>query len=160
MELIAQHNGKEVWFEELKRPYIFNVHFSDEKFVCAIFANDPTISVDEQNTISNQIIKSTCRYAVCAGYKCSSWDDSIDFARITNDPNFSPPDEDFVMTTWHENETVAEVLWFALTQTDFDENKFKKYLVLFIGAEEKIKIEVKNAIQETITEDWKGFEEQ
>lgn len=47
------------------------------------------------------------------GPDCSLWDDSIDLANIEKFKDRAIPDEQFVMTTWHEKETLQEVLRFA-----------------------------------------------
>lgn len=47
------------------------------------------------------------------GVNCSVWDDAVDHAtRKFYDPG-EIPDEGFVMTTWHTDETLEEVFWYA-----------------------------------------------
>lgn len=47
------------------------------------------------------------------GIDCSSWDDTVDEANLAK-WNFNEiPDENFIMTTWHENDSIQEVFWFA-----------------------------------------------
>lgn len=111
----------------MNKPYNFVSPFDGEAFVCIIFNNDPIISNDEQNKISDNLIASNCRYAVCAGHDCSSWDDSIDWAYISTDENYDPPDETFVMPTWHDDETVNDIMFFGLNNSNFDDHEFKRY---------------------------------
>jgi hypothetical protein len=47
------------------------------------------------------------------GRKCSSWDDSVDHANLERFDYSEIPDEDFVMTTWHENEPLCDVFFHA-----------------------------------------------
>lgn len=47
------------------------------------------------------------------GVDGSSWDDCVDMANIEQFDFKDIPSESFVMTTWHENETLSEVFWFA-----------------------------------------------
>ncbi|AWW75258.1 hypothetical protein CD351_12545 [Erythrobacter sp. KY5] len=47
------------------------------------------------------------------GHDCSSWDDSVDHALREKFNNQGVPDESFVMTTWHENEPLHEVFFYA-----------------------------------------------
>ena len=47
------------------------------------------------------------------GPDCSLWDDSIDWANIEKFKDRAIPDGQFVITTWHEKETLQEVLRFA-----------------------------------------------
>ncbi len=46
------------------------------------------------------------------------------------------PDEKLVMTTWHENEPLEDVVDFFLTSTDFGSHEFSNYLVLVVGHDE------------------------
>ena len=47
------------------------------------------------------------------GAECSEWDDSVDMANIEANHFESIPESKLVMTTWHENEALAEAFWFA-----------------------------------------------
>ena len=147
MEMLNKKGLKEIWLNQLDKPYNFVSPFDGEAFVCILFNNDPTISNDEQNNISDDLIAANCRYAVCAGYDCSSSDDSIDWAYISTDENYDPPDETMVMTTWHDDETVNDIMFFGLNNTNFDDHDFKRYLVLFIGHKNGLKEELKIAIK-------------
>ncbi|MDD5058648.1 MAG: hypothetical protein PHQ60_12330 [Sideroxydans sp.] len=66
-----------------------------------------------QSTIATWLVKSGCLYMMAWGKDCSSWDDAVDFANL-EEFNFGeiPEDKD-AMTTWHENEPLNEVFWFA-----------------------------------------------
>ncbi len=76
------------------------------------------------------------------GADASSWGDSLDMAFISTDPNFDPPDDRHVMTTWHNNETIQNVVWFALKNTNLDARVFHDYLALMIGANPDIEAEL------------------
>lgn len=146
MQWIGQRNGKNVWFDAQARPYRIVAPVAGKQFVCALFVADPAISDNERMRLSSEIVAAGCRYALCAGLNCAAWDDSIDFAHLETDPNFDPPDETFVMTTWHENESVAEVLEFALNSTDFDGNGFEHLLVLMLGDDPRLRSDLAAAL--------------
>ena len=59
------------------------------------------------------LVDTGCVYAMAWGLDCSLWDDSIDRANIERFKDREIPDAQFVMTTWHERESIEEVLWFA-----------------------------------------------
>jgi len=148
MKLIGRTKEKEVWFSSSNAPYNFQNPFDGEEYVCLIFNNDKEISTDDQKKLSKQIVMSGCRYAVCAGHDCSSWDDSIDYAYLETDENYNPPDSTFVMTSWHEDESVEEILNYAIHTTNFAENRFSKLLIFFVKEnqmlERNILKEIKN----------------
>ena len=148
MELLATRDKKQIWFHELSRPYRLDAHFPGELYVCILFANDETITKEEQAAVSEQLVRTGCRYAVCAGHECSSWDDSVDFAYLSTNEHFSPPDETFVMTSWHDGDSVEDVVLHGLMCTMFDDHEFTRYLVLFIGPRAGLRDEVRGGIQE------------
>ena len=133
MEEIVNNAEVRVWFAGLERPYSLNSPFGNEDYVTLLVVNDTTITPNEQAHTSDQLVGSSCRYAVCTGHQCSSWDDSIDMAFIESDPNFDPPDERFVMTTWHEDEPIEDLVEYLRWSTVFDDFVPKNFLVLFLG---------------------------
>ncbi len=142
MNLIARIEEKEVWFQESIKPYDFTSPFNGEDFVCLIFNNDQCISTEDQYLISKKIVNSGCRNAVCAGYNCSTWDDSIDEEYLATDVNFDPPESTFIMTTWHENDSVEDIIFHTLNCTNFDQHKFNKYLIFFVGEQDFLRRKV------------------
>lgn len=105
--------------------------FDGADFVALIISNDPTISPDDQYAVSLALVRSGCRYAVCIGHNCSTWDDSVDWACVEVNPDSN--DETLVMTTWHKNDTPEEIAHFFLNCTTFDSNVFDNFLVLSVG---------------------------
>ena len=146
MELLASTDRQEVWIDELRRPYSLASPFAGMEYVCILFANDELTTKAEQNLISERLIETGCKYAVCAGHNCSSWDDSVDMAHLAM-YDFNPPEDEHVMTTWHENESVEEILHFGLNNTDFDRHEFVRYLILFVGERQGLRHEVEIGVQ-------------
>ena len=62
-----------------------------------------------QTRVSNWLVESGCLYMMAWGKNSTSWDDSVDIANIEQFSFEDIPDDKFVMTTWHENETLKEV---------------------------------------------------
>ena len=66
------------------------------------------VTAEWQDMVSDWIIESGCLFMMAWGLNCSGWDDSVDWA---NRRAFEPeeiPDDDFVMTSWHDNEPMDE----------------------------------------------------
>ena len=142
MKLLAQNAERRVWYLRLEPPYETRIPGVRSPFVTIVFACDPEINADEQANISAQLVSRDCRYVLAWGINASSWDDSVDWAFISTDPNFDPPRERHVMTTWHDNETIDDVVSFALMNTNFDSHEFHDYLALMIGNSPEIESEV------------------
>ena len=79
----------------------------------AVVVLDGAYSPEWQDEASDWLVRSGCLYMMAWGENCSSWDDSVDFANIRKFDFQEIPDESFVMTTWHDNEPLEEVFWFA-----------------------------------------------
>ena len=78
----------------------------------AVIVIDAPHSPAWQDQVSDWLVESGCLYMCAWGPGCSSWDESVDYAQIRNYPDGASED-DFVMTTWHENEPLEEVFWYA-----------------------------------------------
>jgi len=85
-------------------------------------ANQPTrmvviveanVSPGWQGLVSDWIVRSGCLYMMAWGIECSSWDDSVDWANIDKYGEAPIPDDGFVATTWHSDESLVEVFWFS-----------------------------------------------
>ena len=114
--------------------------FAGADFVVLIINNDDAISPDDQYALSLALVRAGCRYAVCIGHNCSTWDDSVDYANIEVDPELSK--ERFVMTSWHENDTPDQIARFFLNCTTFGGNVFTNYLVLSVGRDDSLLSEI------------------
>jgi len=113
----------------------------DAPFACLLYSNQENVSDAEMMAVANWLLSSGCRYAVCAGIKCSEWHDAIDAADVIRDP----AGQNVVMTSWHENESIQDIVWFWLNATNFDDVVFENYLALFIG-DSKANSEIQSAI--------------
>lgn len=79
----------------------------------AIVVIEESLDLAHQHAVSKWLVESGCMYMMAWGKDCSSWDDSVDLANIEQFPGSEIPEESFVITTWHENESLGEVIWFA-----------------------------------------------
>lgn len=80
---------------------------------CAVVLVRETVSDDWRNRVSSWLVSAGCLYALAWGEDCSIWDDAVDWANIDAFAFKPIPPERFVMTTWHDDETIEEVFWFA-----------------------------------------------
>ena len=79
----------------------------------AVLVLEQAVAQDWQDQVSEWLVRSGCLYMMAWGEECSSWDDSVDWANITVTGLDDIPDDQFVMTTWHDDEPLAETFWFA-----------------------------------------------
>lgn len=147
IESIGFPKGEVLLTQLRTRPFQFRSPFAGEDFVLLLVVAARFISPEEQAELSSSIVAENCRYAVCWGHRCSSWDDSIDFAFMSTDPNFDPPDERDVMTTWHEHETLEETAWFFMWSTTFDDFVPQNFLAVVLGGSENALDAARSAIR-------------
>lgn len=79
----------------------------------AVLVLEQAVDDDWQNQISEWLVRSGCLYMMAWGVECSSWDDSVDSANLTVAGLNDVPDDQFVMTTWHDDGPIAETFWYA-----------------------------------------------
>lgn len=112
------------------------------------------VVIDEESTaewqwqVSEWLVKSGCLYMMAWGTSCSSWGDSVDYANLEKFDYGDIPDENFVMTTWHEKVSLAEVFWFSKNSAIHPTVALSNTLILHIarvGNEEAFLSEYANA---------------
>ena len=70
---------------------------------------------------------------MCSGFESSKWDDAIDLAYLDTSPQSHPPDEKFVMTSWHDQESLPEIAEFFVSNTSFDFFEPTAFVIVAIG---------------------------
>jgi hypothetical protein len=79
----------------------------------AIVVIEEKVTIDWQHEVSKWLVSSGCLYMMAWGVGSSSWDDSVDNANLEEWDFGEIPENSFVMTTWHEDESLEEVFRFA-----------------------------------------------
>ena len=103
----------------------------------AVIVLDGPYSDQWQDDVSRWLVDSGCLYMMAWGPNCSSWDDSVDFAQIQKFLPDEAPDEEFVMTTWHDDETLESVFWFAQFCADQGDVDLKNTLIVHVGHDDR-----------------------
>jgi len=88
-----------------------------------------------RDEVSAWMVKSGCLYMMAWGIDCSAWDDSVDLANLKSFEFGDIPDDKFVMTTWHDKETLSEVFWFAKHTAIHPDVELKRTVLLHISSE-------------------------
>lgn len=70
------------------------------------------------------------------GKGCSSWDDSVDYANMKELGYNDIPEEQFIMTTWHEDEPLREVFWFSKNNAFHPCVKLLNRVILHVSQED------------------------
>jgi hypothetical protein len=94
------------------------------------------VSQEWQNIVSEWIVHSEAYYVIAWGNNCSLWDDSVDLANIAQFEDGIPNDQ-YVTTTWHDDEELNEVFWFAKNSAFNQYHDLKEIVILHISEENK-----------------------
>lgn len=106
------------------------------EFKCLILI-EREVGGDYRNEVSKALVKAGCLFSLAWGIDCSAWDDSCDWAFLEVYDFSDFPEKKFVMTTWHEDETLEEVVEFAKHCTDYSEVNIEDILVLDFSHHER-----------------------
>lgn len=147
---IAKTDEYDLWLaHQMSRPFSFVTPFGGEDFALLLVIAEPGVPNDERHAVTDKIVRLGCRYACCAGHQCSEWHDCIDYSYLYSDPGFSPPDEKFIMTTWHEDESLEDVAFFFRMCTSIDGVVPRHFLVVILGGDAESAFEVRSTVEES-----------
>ena len=146
MRRIPTSGGSNVWIGRVEPPYDFQSPCGGEEFALLLVLGEECISADDQWELSSKFVHQGCRYAVCFGYAGASWDESIDMVGVMEEIDGRPTP--FVMTTWHDDESLRDVADFFATQTTLEDWKPKQFVVLFVGVAGELEAEARLAVEE------------
>ena len=79
----------------------------------AVVVINAKVSMEWRNIVSQWLVEKGCLYMMAYGDDCSFWDDSVDTANLTAHNWKDIPNDKFVTTTWHDDESIEEVFYFA-----------------------------------------------
>jgi len=148
---------REVRLIQTVRPFGYRSPFPDQEHTLLVCVVDRSVTDAERQKLSEEIVAARCRYAVCWGHECSSWDTSIDCACIEAAEDFNPPDEDFIVTTWHDKESIEDTLEFWWMNTWFDDYESTRFGVLVIGDDPELVKRIQ-CITTEMTDHWNSQE--
>lgn len=100
----------------------------------AVVVIEERVDPQWQAAASAWLAESGCRYMMAWGRDCSSWDISVDIANFEQFDYGEIPEEEFIMTTWHEHEPIEEVIRFAKMCAYHPTVELNNVLCLYIGS--------------------------
>jgi hypothetical protein len=86
-----------------------------------------------RNDVATWLVDSGCLYFIAWGESCETWHDSVDWAVLDKFDFGEIPDDQFVMTTWHENEPLSEALWFVGNCASHPDIDLQETLLVHVG---------------------------
>jgi hypothetical protein len=118
----------------------------------AVLVIEQQVTGEWQSLVSDSIVRDGCLYMMAWGQDCSSWHDSVDHANLSAFSFGEIPEDAFVMTTWHPDEPLSEVLWFAAHAALHPSVTLERTLIVHISSEER-RVELLRAFQQAQNDD-------
>jgi hypothetical protein len=103
----------------------------------AVVVIEEAVSPERQKEISKWLVDTGCLYMMAWGLECSNWDDSVDVANLENFNYQEVPENDLVMTTWHENEVLEEVFWFSKNNANHPTKTLRNTVIIHLGCTDR-----------------------
>ena len=130
--------GRQYLLISLDRPLVMSADPFQQPFVCMLWDSEARATAEERQVLAAQIVRSSCRYAVCGGRDCEAWHDAIDAAFTAQGSSEAEEDERFLMTTWHSGESLQEVVWFSVQNTDPYEIPLEHRVFIELGGDQDV----------------------
>lgn len=113
----TSHSKINVLHFELMVNQEINFDLPETPYVLVIAIHSQNVEKEWRYTCCDWIVKSKqCYWALAWGYDCSLWDDALDCSYLEFCNYELLDDEDYqLMTSWHENETLEDLIEFAET---------------------------------------------
>ncbi len=106
----------------------------------------------EVASMMQRLLATGCRYIVAAGVDCERWHDIADEEFLTQFPTRQEQDANFVMTSWHSDESPDDATFFLVNTTNFDDHDFTEFLILQFGEDPVIESQLKSALNKWSTQ--------
>lgn len=90
-----------------------------------------------RDDVASWIVQSGCLYFVAWGVECEAWHDAVDWTVLETFDFGDIPDDEFVMTTWHDKEPLVETLWFTSHSALHPNIDLQETLIMHIAHEEQ-----------------------
>ncbi len=102
---------------------------------CAVVVIEDDVTAEWRHRVTDHLYRSGCRYLLAWGRECSLWDDSMDWTNMEAFDFGDIPDEDFVMTTWRDDEPLSEVFWFCKNCAQLSPIDLPQVVILHVSAQ-------------------------
>jgi hypothetical protein len=143
------HDGRTYEHVVLERPLAGTDVVPPAPYPCLLWDTRGDWTRAERDFVVTTLLDSDCRYVVSGGATCEQWHDEVDETYVARTLD-AETDERFVMTTWHTDQSVADVAFFFVWNTNFDEHDFRRFLVLQLGDDPARARELREAVMKAV----------
>jgi hypothetical protein len=153
MQLIVDRSGHRFYFQRITEPSGWQNGGITAPFGCMLWDSRLEMLASDHGDLVMKLLAAGCATLVCGGAGAESWHDAADeqvaLLTATTTPDL------FVMTTWHTNESMAEVAQYFTLQANVDDRNIRTHLVLLLGSVADIASELVAAVRDEVEKpDW------
>jgi len=98
-----------------------------------VLISESVTSQTFKDSIAKELAHGNCLYFMAWGTECEAWHDAVDMANIEQFNFQEIPAERFIMTTWHDNEPLAEVFWFCKNNASHSSVDVRRTVLLHVS---------------------------
>jgi hypothetical protein len=102
----------------------------------AILVAEIDMSDSRRSEVCKWLVEAGCRYFMAWGRECERWHDFMDEVYLTS-WDFRPPDDALLITTWHADQALAEVFWFARYVAVHPATGLRNILIVHAGSTDR-----------------------
>jgi hypothetical protein len=88
-----------------------------------------------QRRVAEWLVASGCLYVIAWGIDCEKWHDCVDRAVIETHNYGEIPDDKFIMTTWHRDESLSEAFWYTEYCASHPDVELSETIIVHISVE-------------------------
>jgi len=145
-ETIYRAGKRQVEYQRIAEPHDLVIPF-EETFPVLVWNCLADYPVAKQSQIFEELFHRGCRYVVAGGNNCEQWHDVADEQFLEQFQSETEQDANFVMTSWHTDESEDDVAFFFMLNTSFGDHSFSKYLVLQVGEDPSVTERLVHAVE-------------
>jgi hypothetical protein len=114
----------------------------EEDYALLLVIASPLVSLGQRDGITSGIVNSRCQYALTFGHDCEIWHDIIDETCVGDGAG----EERFIMTTWHDDEPIEDVIDFLWWNTSYEEFESERLSVVLIGVDFELESAIRHRL--------------
>lgn len=133
--LIYRSKDEVIVVAAINPPYVFPPSLHELPWhSITLYVTTADILPKQRRCLCGELVALRPRWFVAAGYDCEKWHDTFDQALISQfAPDYIVPEDLMVLTSWHGNEPIEEVLFFTLFCGLPDDLGVHRYAILILG---------------------------
>jgi hypothetical protein len=151
VNLIIERAGHRFLFEKLPGPESWSGLDMTSPFGCLLWDGRPASARGDLSHLTRDLVAAGCETLACAGLNAEAWHDAADEEVALL--NATSRSDLFVMTTWHTDESIAEVALYFTAQANVDDRAIRTHLVLYLGTDDTVAARLATAIHSEVAAD-------